>query len=332
MAAPRHRRPRSTAFTTVLDTSRLNGMNCRKEENVYPTMGTLSPSRKATEAGAGKSPGIQAVAARAGVSIATVSRVLNGISTKAGAETQARVREAAEELGYRPIHAGRALRMRQTRLVALLIPDIANAFYSAIARSIESALRRRDHTMILCNTNEDPALQDFYLREMQAYHVRGIALLGAVNSEGLGRALASGMPIAFVNRKPPDGGGIFVGIDNNAAGRAVADHFLAQGFLNCGVIHGPLHSSASRERFEGFLTRLTEVGCPPLPRYVVHGGLSLEGGYSAAQVLLEGSTRPRAIFCANDLVAYGLFRRCREKGLSVPSDIADLWLRRQSAQ
>jgi LacI family transcriptional regulator len=285
-------------------------------------MGTLSASRKAIESQAAKTPGIQAVADRAGVSIATVSRVLNGIDTKAGAETRARVREAAEELGYRPLHAGRTLRMRQTRLVALLIPDIANAFYSAIARSIETTLRRRDHTMILCNTGEDPALQDFYLREMQAYHVRGIALLGAVKSEGLSRVLASGMPIAFVNRKPPDGGGVFVGIDNLAAGRAVADHFLAQGFRDCGVIHGPLHSSASRERFEGFMARLKESGCAPLPRHIIHGGLSLEGGYAASEALLAGPARPRAIFCSNDLVAYGLFRRCRENGLSVPQDVA----------
>lgn len=269
----------------------------------------------------GKAAGIQAVAARAGVSIATVSRVLNGINTKAGAETQVRVREAAEALGYRPAHAGRSLRLRQTRLVALLIPDIANAFYSAIARSIETALRRQDHTMILCNTGEDPALQDFYLREMQAYHVRGVALLGAVESNGLTSALTSGLPIAFVNRKPPRGGGVFVGIDNAAAGRAVAQHFLTQGFRRCGVIHGPLHSSASRERFEGFMARLQEAGCAPEPIHVHDGGLSMEGGYRAAAEMLAADP-PRAIFCGNDLVAYGLFRRCRENGLRVPQDIA----------
>ncbi|MCB8883863.1 LacI family DNA-binding transcriptional regulator [Acidisoma cellulosilytica] len=274
------------------------------------------------EAQTAKPAGIQAVAARAGVSIATVSRVLNGISTKAGVETSARVRQAAEELGYRPAHAGRALRMRQTRLVALLMPDIANAFYSAIARSIETTLRDRDHTMILCNTGEDPDLQDFYLREMQAYHVRGVALLGAVESDGLDQALASGLPIAFVNRKPPRGGGVFVGIDNRAAGLAVAEHFLAKGFQSCGVIHGPLHSSASRERFEGFMDRLREAGCAPLPAHILDGGLSLEGGYREAARMLAGSHRPRAIFCGNDLVAYGLFRRCRELGLSVPQDIA----------
>ena len=269
-----------------------------------------------------RAAGIQAVAERAGVSIATVSRVLNGINTKANEETRARVRAAAEALGYRAAHVGRALRMRQTRLVALLIPDIANAFYSAIARSVETALRGHDHTMILCNTGEDPALQDFYLEEMQAYHVRGVALLGAVESPGLARALEGGLPIAFVNRKPPQGGGAFVGIDNYAAGQAVADHLLGHGFRECAVIHGPLHSSASRERYEGFIARLAQHGCAPQAGHVVAGGLSIEGGYRAAERLLGRPDAPRAIFCSNDLVAYGLYRRCGEMGLAVPRDVA----------
>ncbi|WP_419760353.1 LacI family DNA-binding transcriptional regulator [Acidisoma sp.] len=268
--------------------------------------------------------GIEAVAQRAGVSTATVSRVLNGIKLKANGETEARVRAAADELDYRPAHAGRALRTRQTKLVALLIPDISNAFYSAIARSIESSLRVTDHTMILCNTGEDPDLQDFYLDEMQAYHVRGVALLGAVDSAGLQRALLKGLPIAFVNRKPPRGGGVFVGIDNHAAGRAAAEHFLSQGYDRCAVIHGPLSSSASRERFEGFILAMTEAGRSPLPSHIVPGGLSIEGGYAAASQLLAAEFYPRAIFCANDLVAYGLFRRCRELRLEVPGDIAVL--------
>lgn len=267
-------------------------------------------------------PNIQAVAAHVGVSIATVSRVLNGIDAKANEETRARVRQAAAELGYRPAHAGRALRLRQTNLVALLMPDISNAFYAAIARSIESALRSRDHTMILCNTNEQPDLQDFYLEEMQAYRVRGVALLGAVESPGLNRALANGPPIIFVNRKPPGGGGVFVGIDNNAAGRAVATHFLTKKFNSCAMIHGPLQSSASRERYFGFAAQLAEAGQPLPQENIVYGGLSIEDGYEAADKLITEYKHPRAIFCSNDLVAYGLFRRCQEKSLRVPEDIA----------
>ncbi|WP_428391054.1 LacI family DNA-binding transcriptional regulator [Lichenicoccus sp.] len=265
--------------------------------------------------------GIQDVAQRSGVSIATVSRVLNGIKAKATEETEARVRKAADDLGYRPAHAGRALRMRQTKLVALLIPDISNAFYSTIARSIECALRQSDHPMILCNTDEDSALQDFYLDEMQSYHVRGVALLGAVESSGLQRALSHDLPIAFINRRPPQGGGVFVGIDNYAAGRAVAEHFLIKNFTECAIIRGPQYSSASRERFEGFTSRLKEAGAPVKAEDIVDSRLSIEDGYEAASRLFN-RRRPRAVFCGNDLIAYGLFRRCAELNLNVPGNVA----------
>lgn len=275
-----------------------------------------------TATGLPRAAGIQAVAARAGVSIATVSRVLNGIKSRANEETQARVRKAVEDLDYRPAHVGRALRMGQTKLVALLIPDISNAFYSAIARAVESALRTRDHTMILCNTNEDPSLQDFYLDEMLSHHVHGIALLGAVDSPGLERVLRQNLPIAFVNRKPPCGGGVFVGIDNHAAGKAVAQHFLKQGFRDCAVFRGPQHSSASRGRYEGFVSELAASGVALEEEKIRDSGLSIEGGYIEATRLFESGVRPRAIFCSNDLVAYGVFRRCRELALAVPQDLA----------
>lgn len=266
-------------------------------------------------------PNIRAVAAHANVSIATVSRVLNGLDAHANQATRERVKEAAIALGYKPAHAGRILRLQQTKLVALLMPDISNAFYAAIARSIEIALRARDYTMILCNTDEDPKLQDFYLQEMRAYRVRGIALLGAVESPGLSFALDKGLPIIFVNRRPPDKG-TFVGIDNYAAGKAVAEHFLVQGFSSYAVIHGPLHSSASRERYEGFSNRLQEAGRSLSKSNIVDGGLSAESGYKAARLLVGEQSYPRAVFCANDLVAYGLFRFCRERSLRVPEDIA----------
>ncbi|MBX6321773.1 MAG: LacI family DNA-binding transcriptional regulator [Rhodospirillaceae bacterium] len=263
------------------------------------------------------------VARTAGVSISTVSRVVNGLDGKASPDTVARVRAAVAKLDYRPARVGRALRTAQTQLVALLTPDTSNAFYAAIAHSIEGAMAGTGHAMILCNTREDPAVQDHYLEEMEAQMVRGIALLGAVDSPGLRRAARRGLPIVFVNRKPPAGvDGPFVGIDNRRAGREIADHFLERGFRPCGAIHGPLTSSASRERFEGYRDRLAEAGAPLDPDLVRGAQLTMQSGYANAHVLLQRDKRPRAIFCGNDLIAYGAFRRCRELGLAVPDDLA----------
>lgn len=247
---------------------------------------------------------------------------MNGVSRKASTETVERVLRAADELGYRPAHPGRALRTKQTRLVALLVPDITNAFYAAIAQSIELSLAGHDHAMILCNTDENPTAQDRYLAEMQAHRVRGIALLGAVATPGLALAVQRTTPILFVNRKPPGGNGVFVGIDNYAAGQAVARHFLEYGYADCAAIHGPLWSTASRARFEGYRDTLRGAGVALKPSRMQEAALTMEDGLRAAQEMLAGSPRPRAIFCGNDQIAYGVFRHCRALSLRVPQDIA----------
>lgn len=266
---------------------------------------------------------IDDVAREAGVSISTVSRVVNGVANKVSGETLQRVRAVIADLDYRPARIGRALRTAQTQLVALLVPDTTNAFYAAIANSIEASMSGTGHSMILCNTGEDPAVQDHYLDEMEAHLVRGIALLGAVDSPGLRKMAQRNIPIVFVNRKPPSGiYGPFIGIDNRRAGRDVARHFLERGFSPCAAIHGPLSSSASRERFEGYSDALREAGMPLDPRFVRGATLGMQSGYAAAAELLGGRQKPRAIFCGNDLIAYGAFRRCGEFGLRVPDDVA----------
>ncbi len=274
--------------------------------------------------GARAAPTIDDVAALAGVSVATVSRVVNEKALKrASPVTVAKVREAIAELDYRPLRAGRVLRTLKSHLVALLIPDITNAFYSAVAHSVELAVREIDYATILCNTDESPDLQDAYLNEMQSHLVRGVLLLGAVESPGLRRAAANRLPIVYMNRKAPPGlSGPFVGIDNYAAGQAVAVHFIRQRYERCGAIHGPLHSSASRERFEGYRDRLAGASVELAAADIRGGRLTIESGYSAAVELLDGGARPRAIFCANDAMAYGAYQRCRELGLKVPDEVA----------
>ncbi|GAB3684158.1 LacI family DNA-binding transcriptional regulator [Salinisphaera aquimarina] len=266
---------------------------------------------------------IDDVAARAGVSTATVSRVLNGMNHKASLDTRTRIRSAVEELEYRPVRVGRALSMMQSPTVALLTPDTTNAFYASIADAIQTGTRRIGKAMILCNTREQAILQDAYIEEMRSHLVAGIALLGAVPSPGLERALADDMPIVFINRKSPyRADRPFVGIDNYAAGGDVAKHFMDRGYYPISVVRGPWDSSASRERFEGFRDALAASGHPIDPARVYDSDLSMESGYIQAEQLLSGPAPARAVFCANDPVAYGIYRRCGERGLSVPDDVA----------
>ncbi len=286
----------------------------------------MAPTKPVTAAGKGRSrgPSIEMVAREAGVSIATVSRVLNGINRKASAATIARVQEVVAELGYRPSRAGSALRSQQSKVVAVLAPNAASTYMAAVAASVEAALRVRGLTMILCDTQEDPAIQDEHLLEMRAHMVRGIVMLGAVESPVLTAFLAADEPIVFVNRKSPgERGGGFVGIDNLQAGKDVADYLANNDLLPCAVIHGDASSSATAERLSGFRARLAVRGIR-LPAAMVGTMAShdhLEIGGALARELLTRRSPPRSIFCVSDLIAYGAFRYCREAGLRVPEDV-----------
>lgn len=268
---------------------------------------------------------IATVAERAGVSIATVSRVMNGVAKKASDGTAARVRAAVAELGYRPGSVGRALQARQSRLVALLVPNLANPAMAAIAASVAAALRREGLVMVLCDTHDQPAIQDEYLLEMRAQLVCATVLLGAVSSPQLAAMARDGAPLLFVNRRSPDGTALpFIGIDNHRAGREVADFFVSRGIAVLGVIQGAPGSSATAERVAGFRTALAELGQPLPNDRVLTAGVPahVDLGFQCAARLLERRPAGRCgIFCSSDLIAYGAQRAITEAGLRVPQDV-----------
>ncbi len=268
---------------------------------------------------------IAAVARHAGVSPATVSRVMNGVENKATDATVARVMASVAALGYRPQSVGRALRQRGSRIVGVLAANLANPAMAAAASSIEWALRDAGYVMALCDTHEDPAIQDEYLAEMEAQLARGIVLLVAVPSPRLDALRAAGRPLIFVNRRDPgDDNSPFVGIDDHAAGRAVAEHWLASGERGpFGLIHASLAFSAGRRRAAGFLERMDEAGLPAeaIIRATAPTKHHLDIGYAGMGDLLARGKPPRRVLCLSDLIAYGAFRRLVEAGLRVPDDI-----------
>lgn len=283
-------------------------------------------TRRPTPAAALPAPvSIGAVAERAGVSIATVSRVVNGVANKASADTVERVRAAIDALGYRPMGAGRSLRQGRSRLVAVLAANLANPSMAAIAAGAEVALRNAGHVMVLCDTHDRAELQDEYLLEMRAQYARGFVLLGAVASPVL-RAMGAGgaEPLVFVNRRNPEGdAGVHVGIDNRRAGADVARWFAQRSLQQVALVHGRLFSSATAERVEGFVTEAKGLGLA-LPAARIASGDSadhLEMGYAGMSRLLEGRRRPQAVFCTSDLIAYGAHRRAVEAGLRAGTDI-----------
>lgn len=268
---------------------------------------------------------LASVAARAGVSIATVSRVLNGVTNRASAETVQRVREAAEALDYAPSRAGRALRQGRSGLVVLLVPNIANPAMAALAAGCEAALRQDGLTLVLCDTGDQASLQDEHLRTARALRAEVIVLAGAVASPGLARMSAEGAPLLFVNRRcPSDPAAPFIGIDNRSAGAEIAYALAASGLGPAAAIHGSLDSSATAERVEGFreaarATGLGLVGWQPEPAPPQD---HLRIGQAAATRLLRGPVRPRSMFCTSDLIAFGAHRAAVEAGVNVADALA----------
>lgn len=282
-------------------------------------------SKPPVQARGAKPASIADVARAAGVSIATVSRIVNGTTGKASAATVARVQATIAQVGYRPTGAGQALRKGQSRLVAVLAANLANPAMAAIAASIETALRDVGLAMVLCDTHDNPDLQDEYLSEMRAQAVRATVLLGGVRSKQLSNAMAGAAPLLFVNRRCPiDKAAAFVGIDNQAAGAAVAKALHARVLKGTlAVIHGSLESSATSDRIAGFRRQLQALGRTLLDIDVpaALGADHLALGHAATTLLLAQPVRPAAIFCASDLIAYGTHRRLREAGLRVPQDM-----------
>ena len=273
----------------------------------------VSPRRRAS---------IAEVAEAALVSSSTVSRVLNGLPSRASEETRQRVLAAAEKLQYRPNAAGRSLRTQRLEVVGLLISNIQNSFYAAIAHEIEKQINAMGGLMLLCNTDESAELQDKYLGELEAMNASGVLMLCIVASSRFRRFAASNN-VVLINRALPDHPELsFVGIDDYRAARDLAYAMLrAGGNGPIGIIHGPLHSHTSSQRLSGLLDVFTQEGVKVSPNHIVPSTLTMEGGYQGASSLLGAQTKFKAIFCGSDQIAYGVFRRCREHGIDVTKDL-----------
>ena len=260
------------------------------------------------------------VAKETGVSVSTVSRIVNGKIGRASPETVARVEEAISRLGYRPNPVGRALRRRASRVVAMLAPNLDNPAMAAIAVSTEAALRDAGYVMILCDTHDRAELQDDYLRAMRGQFVAGYVMVSAVRSKGLEETIGRGDPMVFVARRNPLGGGAYVGIDNRAAGAEAADFLLGCGIDRPAVLMAAQNASSTAERAAGFAERLVARGVAPDD--ILHAsasGLShIEVGYAAARSMVVADGWRRGVFCVSDMIAYGAYRLARESGVAVP--------------
>jgi LacI family transcriptional regulator, galactose operon repressor len=264
------------------------------------------------------------IAEELGVSITTVSKVLND-QPDIGPATRARVLAKVEELGYRPNAVARSLTLRRTHTLGVVIPDLMHSFFVEIVSGIESVMSARGYGLLLCSSGENPAKERSELEMLRARQVDGIVLASAHvsgNTDVLKKIAALGCALVMIDRDDhPRLKCHRVITDDEEVGRLATAHLLQQGRRAVAHIGGPaiVHS---RRREAGYLETLRAHRIEPRPEWVVRSGFMEADGYHAMQRLLEVNPPIDAVFAANDPAAIGAMRAIWEAGLRVPDDIA----------
>ncbi|WP_029032012.1 LacI family DNA-binding transcriptional regulator [Salinarimonas rosea] len=259
------------------------------------------------------------VARRAGVSTATVSRVLNG-SPLVSRASREKVEAAIRELAYMPHEAARSLATRRSRTLGAVIPTLTNAIFAAGVNAFEDEARRRGHALFIAVSNYDPVQEGFLIRQMVERGVDGLLLVGNDRgAEGLEMLVSSGLRCACAWAYDEAAPLANIGFDNAAAMAPLVDHLVASGRRRVAILAGVLAGNdRARARLDGTVARLADHGLAPVA--VAETLYSIRRAKEAARALLE--VGPDAVVCGNDVIALGALAAARAAGLGVPDDVA----------
>ena len=262
------------------------------------------------------------VAKRAGVSTMTVSRVINN-SGYISQETRERVEKAIAELGYVPNALARSFRSKQTCLLALVLPDITNPFWTTIARGVEDTASRNGFHVILCNTDESPEKEANYINVLLQRRVDGIIIAPTTNDKNRFLMLKrQALPCVLLDRRV-DGFKCDTVVSNGCEGaKKLTQHLLRLGYRRIAIVSGPLTISTAQERVEGYAQALQENQVPIDESLIVRDTYQQDSGYESVKQLLKQERRPEAIFAGNNFIAVGALHAIRELGLRIPEDVA----------
>jgi LacI family transcriptional regulator len=264
------------------------------------------------------------VAALAGVSLGTVSNVLNRPHL-VKAVTRMRVQAAIAELGFVRNESARQLRAGRSRSIAYVVLDAGNPFFTDVARGIEEAAQAAGMALFLCNSNQDPQRERDYLDLLLEQRVQGV-LITPVNPDlsQLDTLRSRGMPVVLVDRAPAEVDVCCVDVDDVLGGDLAVRHLLESGHRRIGFVGGPFFIPQVRDRHQGALRALKRVRRPADSLVVLEtDGLNVREGRRAGERLagLPAGRRPTAVFCANDLLALGLLQEMTRQGQQVPKDL-----------
>lgn len=264
---------------------------------------------------------IKDVARHAGVSSATVSRVLMN-QGNVSAKTAAAVQKSIAQLGYHPNALARQLRRQHTQTIYVIIPSIDNTFFSEVYRGIESEALAHHYQAFLVNTNNDKNQENLFLSALVQKQTDGIISLSAAAATGVIERQVAGLPMVIACQYLEDGSLPNVAIDNIAAAKEAVTHLLDLGHRNIGCLSGPATNVLYRDRLTGYLRALAEHDIPVNMGYVSYGNSTLQSGYDRGLELLLGHPEITAVFAAGDVMAIGSMKAARKLGRRIPQDYA----------
>jgi len=262
---------------------------------------------------------IHDVAARAGVSVATVSRVLNG-KELVREETSRHVRAAAKSLRYVPNVAARSLSIRRSQTIGIVLPDVHGQFFSEVIRGIDLAARAEGYHILVSGSHSDPA-QMLEMVDTMRGRVDGLVVMAPdVALAPLDELRARAMPVVLLNSATPNGDAIT--IDNYGGARTMMRHLHDLGHTRIAFICGPQHNADARERLRGYRHSMRGVApAASVKALECSGDFTEESGFAAGKKIAESATRPTAVFASNDSMAVGVLASLNAAGIRVPGDM-----------
>ena len=262
---------------------------------------------------------IRGVAARAGVSVATVSRFYTGAGPVSD-DARTRVQAAADALSYVPNTAARSLRVQETGTLGVVLPDLYGDFFSELLRGLDGAARAHGLHLLVAGSHDGADELAETACQMLGRVDGLIVMCPGLGEEVADANLPAGLPVVLLGSSAP--GFAAVAIDNEAGAAAMVRHLAGLGHHRVALVSGPHDNADARARRRGYLRAVTQAGLDTDPALVVEGTFTKASGHAAAQALLSLDRRPTAVFAANDSMAIGALRAIQEAGLSVPGDVA----------
>lgn len=269
---------------------------------------------------------IKDVAKYAGVSIATVSRVINNIPN-VKPETVQKVNDAIEACNFVPNLVARNLKSEQTRTIGFLISDIANSYFSTMAKDLELLLQKEGYEMMICSTDDDPAMERSYLKQFLSNQVVGIILNTTGKNNDFIKKISKNTPVVLIERSIPftSFSGDFIGANNRAGIFNLATHLLKLGHRKIGIINGNLNVSTGQERYLGFIEAMAQYDISIQSDYPLQYNANsfLEHkGYEAVEYLLSQPQTPTALIITNNTLSIGALKYLKQHKVRIPEDIS----------